>query len=92
METMQIQKKTTDKTMDLADLLSDSVMEWYNDNSDEADEADHQSDIDHILLAAIESFERQQQQPRPLTTKYETPHPLTSPTPTPLTTSSNRLV
>ena len=28
--------------------------------------------------------------PRPLTSKYETPHPLTSPNPTPLTTSSNR--
>ena len=40
--------------MDLADLLSDSVMEWY-DNS-EADEADYQSDISRFLLAAIESF------------------------------------
>ena len=78
--------------MDLADLLSNSVMEWCEDNSDEADEADYQSDIDRILLAAIESFEQQQQQqqPRPLTSKYETPRPLTSPTPTPLTTSSNR--
>ena len=78
--------------MDLADLLSDSVMEWCEDNSNEADEADYQSDIDRILLAAIESFEQQQQQqqPRPLTSKYETPRPLTSPTPTPLTTSSNR--
>ena len=63
-------------------------MEWC-DNSDEANEADYQCDIDRFLLAAIKSFE-QQQQPRPLTSKYETPCPLTSPTPTPFTTSSNR--
>ena len=41
------------KTMDLADLLSDSVLEWCHDNSDEAD---YQSDIDRILLAAIELY------------------------------------
>ena len=77
--------------MDLTNLLSGSVMEWCDDNSDEADEADEadcQSNIDCILLVAIESFERQQ--PHPLTAKYETPRPLTSPTPIPLTTSSNR--
>ena len=48
--------------MDLADLLSDSVLEWCHDNIDEADEtdeADYQSDIDLILIATIESYERQ---------------------------------
>ena len=39
--------------MDLANLLSDSVLEWCHDNSDEAD---YQSDIDRILLAAIELY------------------------------------
>ena len=46
--------------MDHADLLSHSVLEWCHDNSDEANktnEADYESNIDHILFAAIKSYE-----------------------------------
>ena len=48
------------KTMNHADLLSHSILEWCHDNSDEAnetDEADYKSNIDRILFATIESYE-----------------------------------
>ena len=62
--------------MDLPDLLSDSVLEWCKDNSEEAD---HQFNIDCIFLLPL---------PGLVISKYEPPCPLMRHTPA--TTNSNR--
>lgn len=62
--------------MDLPDLLSDSVLEWCKDNSEEAD---HQFNIDCIFLLLL---------PGLVISKYEPPCPLMRHTPA--TTNSNR--